>query len=158
MSFWADEFLSWWVCVLMILWVDEFVNWGVDVFGSCWLSLVYKPVSWLVLHSSQFTGVLKVKTTSLCFLCMPTKWSKTTTRRMPQCKAPCTDTARCLYPHYKALVVIQQAALYWWIAGRMACKRNSNIRSFLPYRRAWLGITPLDALRNGTAKLVFATI
>ena len=102
--------------------------------------------------------VLKVKTTSLCFLCMPTKWSKTTTRRMPQCKAPCTDTARRLYPHYKALVVILQAALYWWIAGRMACKRNPNIHSFLWYRWVGLGITPLAFLRNGTAKLVFATI
>ena len=31
------------------------------------LSLVYKPMSCLLLHSSQFIGVLKVKTTSLCF-------------------------------------------------------------------------------------------
>ena len=81
-------------------WADEFVNWG-ELMSSrvVGLSLVYKPVSWLVLHSSQFTGVLKVKTTSLCFLCMPTKWSKTTTRRMPQYKAPCVGTTECLCWH-----------------------------------------------------------
>ena len=60
------------------------------------LSLVYKPESWLVLHSSQFTGVLKVKATSLCFLCTPTRWSKADSRRMPQCKAPCAGTTECL--------------------------------------------------------------
>ena len=123
------------------------------MFGAFILVLQLKGI-----NSSQFVEMLKVKTTSLCFLCMPTKWSKTTTRRMPQCKAPCTVTTRRLYPHCKALVVILQAALYWWIAGRMACKRNPNIHSFLWYRWVWLGITPLVSLRNGTAKLVFATI
>ena len=78
----------------MGLWIGELMSSGV-----VGLSLVYKPVSWLVLHSSHFTGVLKVKTTSLCFLCMPTKWRKTTTRRMPQYKAPCTGTTKCLYWH-----------------------------------------------------------
>ena len=63
------------------------------------LSLVYKLVSWLVLHSSQITGALKVKTTSLCFLCTPTKWSKTTTKRMSQYKVPCAGTTECLYWH-----------------------------------------------------------
>ena len=151
------------------------------------LSLVCKPVSWLVLHSSQFTGVLKVKTTSLCFLCTPTKWRR---RLLGAClsakplvlaqQSACADTGMrgigcrsclvlyykvlvptwqtALYWHYKVLEVILQAALYWWIAGRMACKRNSNIHSFLWYRWVWLGITPLVSLRNGTAVLVFATI
>lgn len=63
------------------------------------LSLVYKPESWFVLHSSQITGALKVKTTSLCFLCTPTKWSKTTTKRMSQYKVSCAGTTECLCWH-----------------------------------------------------------
>ena len=166
----------------MSLWIGELMS--SRVVG---LSLVYKPEGWLVLHSSQFTGVLKVKTTSLCFLCTPTEWRG---RLLSAClstkslvlaqQSACADTGmrgigcrsclvlyyKVLVPtwqtalcwHYKILGVILQAALYWWIAGRMACKRNPNIHSFLWYRWVCLGITPLDALRNGTAKFVFATI
>ena len=69
MSFWTDEFLSWWVRVLMILWVDEFLNWWVRELGGMSsgvieLSLVYKSVSGLVLHLSQFIEILKAETTS----------------------------------------------------------------------------------------------
>ena len=69
MSFWTDEFVSWWVCVLMILWVDEFLNWWVRELGGMSsgvieLSLVYKSVSGLVLHLSQFIEILKAETTS----------------------------------------------------------------------------------------------
>ena len=75
MSFWVDELLSWWVFELGSLWVDEFLGWWVCEFMSLWicelmssgvvgLSWVHKPVSWLVLYSSQFIEILKVKTTS----------------------------------------------------------------------------------------------
>ena len=54
MSFWTDEFLSWWVRELE----------GVMSSGVVGLSFVYKPVSWLVLHLSQFIEILKAETTS----------------------------------------------------------------------------------------------
>ena len=129
------------------------------------LSLVYKPVSWLVLHSSQFMGALKIKTTSLCFYVC--QWSGEK-RLLGAClsakplvlapQSTCTVTTNCFVLALQGPWSDTTSRFVLMDGRRMACKRNSNTHSFLWYRWVWLGITPLAALRNGTAKLVFATI
>ena len=60
------EWMSFWIFELGCFSVDEFLSWGVCKFVNLWvnssgvvrLSWVYKPVSWLVLHSSQFIEIL----------------------------------------------------------------------------------------------------
>ena len=65
-----DNKLSFWVNELMNFWTDEFLNWwvreleGVMSSGVVGLSFVYKSVSGLVLHLSQFIEILKAETTS----------------------------------------------------------------------------------------------
>ena len=72
-SFGGDEFWSGWDFDLMFF---EWMSWWVDVFGSCWGLCVYKPLSWLVLHSARFVETLKVKATSLYNTRARERWAR----------------------------------------------------------------------------------
>ena len=96
-SFWVGEFVSLWVGEFVSLWVDELISSA--VVGVSW---VYKPVSWLAVHSSLFVEILKDKTTSMSSISTsPLYWHN---------KAPCTGITRGLYGGYKILVVRLQKA------------------------------------------------